>query len=270
MTIIQANPKFPVETSREPVNEEEQNLTIKLSIWTRLPVKNLITCLNCEGQNLSQQNEYTVSVNQPGEILITPKLFLHTENGSKEYGAAGAKSFLKIRVIKSTAISWASLVFGWTSFGLLIFSFYPQILWCFLHGDTSGVCQDFLALSTCGYVASAIFYTAFFFSDVLRTEFYCYYPLQQYPAHMSDIIFSGHQIFVVAVLISQSLLYQTNQPLSNCGRTMLIGNISPIFVLMVFVVLNKFSLIDLVYFYVNFVRLVILSVKYLPQVSHGP
>lgn len=249
-----------------PFDEEERNLTVKLFIQTRLQIENFIHCLNCD-QRLTSPNEFRVFVDRPCEILITPKLFRYTGNGSKEYGPACKSSFLKIRVIKSTAISWAAFAFAWTSFGLLIFSFYPQIVWSFLRSDTSGICQDYLVLSAFGFFSSAIFHFAFFFSAVLKTEFYRNYPLQQYPAHLSDIISSCHQVLAITILISQSLLYRTSQPLSNCGLTLLMCNLSPMIVLVVFVALKKFLLIDFLNF-VNFVRLVALSFRYLPQVSH--
>lgn len=206
-------------------------------------------------------------MDRPCVIVITPKLFYTNENGTEEeYGCS--QSFVKIRVVKSALISLAAAAFGLASFSLLICSFYPQIGWSFVYADTAGVSEDYLMLSAFGFVSSTIFDFAFCFSEKLRIEFFRNHRLEQYPAQLNDVIFSGHQVFAVTVLIAQSLFYRTIQPLSACGLALLVSNLAPSIVLIFFVALKKLLLIDYLYF-ANFVRFMALSLRYLPQITYN-
>lgn len=262
---------------RSNVVFDDQNLILKLKIETRVIIKEFIECLNCKpGHQLkfssSSINVFKFFIKKACEIKLTPLLYQFDENNSlieydkeKKNNLPIKTSSLSINIIKSSFLYHSITLFDWLSFLFLIFSFYPQIIENFLTKDTSGLNTDYIMITTIGFISYAIVNYSLYFSDELRIDFYVKYPPQDLPT-LKDVLFVSHQILMIIIIVIQSLVFETNQPLSSCGQTFLVANFSPMVVLIFLVVLNQIWLLHYIQF-LNFVRFFSLSVRYIPQVS---
>ncbi|CAL5872883.1 uncharacterized protein PFLUO_LOCUS7152 [Penicillium psychrofluorescens] len=159
-------------------------------------------------------------------------------------------------------------------------SFYPQPIYNYQRGSTSGLAIDFPTINFLGFSCYAIYTSAFLYSPVIRRQYAARFPNSGEPTvRFNDLAFAVHAVVLSAIVYSQfwpsiwGLRVFRTQRISKTMLGLFWGSVMAPLVVVWMVVARSpdggldpasWAWIDVIYAF-SYVKVLITVVKYVPQ-----
>ncbi|KAJ5807871.1 hypothetical protein N7474_009140 [Penicillium riverlandense] len=173
-----------------------------------------------------------------------------------------------------------SRLLGWIYMLCWSASFYPQPIYNYQRGSTSGLAIDFPTINFLGFSYYAIYTSAFLYSPVIRQQYAARFPNSGEPTvRFNDLAFAAHAVLLSAIVYSQfwpsiwGLRVLRTQRISKTMLGLFWGSVMAPLVIVWMVVARSpdggrdpasWAWIDVIYA-LSYVKLLITVVKYVPQ-----
>ncbi|UXI18252.1 acetylcholinesterase 3 AChE3 [Sarcoptes scabiei] len=175
-------------------------------------------------------------------------------------------AFVRVRVGRNQIWQYLSTTFGWGYFVLWSLSFWPQNVINFRRKSVIGLSFDYTILHFSGFLYYSIFNVALFTSPLIRDLYEEKYPRSEIPVELNDVVYSLHAAFTTSITWIQCFIYeQGDQRLSLHSKLFQWCVWSIGAVLMILAWLNTITWLTFIYYF-SYIKLMVTSVKYLPQV----
>ncbi|CAG2173854.1 unnamed protein product [Oppiella nova] len=176
-----------------------------------------------------------------------------------------SEAFVRVRVGRSPVWSVLATVVGWVYFVIWSASFWPQNISNFRRKSVVGFNLDFAALNVTGFLFYSIFNSGLYFSPKVQALYEEAFPRSEIPIEFNDVVYAYHAAFATAITLIQCYVYERGeQRMSLLGKVFTGVTWTAAGVQLVLCWTGVMSWLTFMYYF-SYVKLVVTSVKYLPQ-----
>jgi len=213
--------------------------------------------------NITVENG-TISSHITLDAVNAGSVTIGINESSSEFGDI-SRTFVKVTVVHSSAVTIINIVIGWMYFVAWSISFYPQIIENFRRKSVEGLNFDFVAYNITGHFSYGVFNVCLFWAASVQTEYFKDHPRGVIPVQPNDVFFSIHATLMCIITVIQCFVLESGgQRVSIICRVLL--SIMWLFLLISLFIAVGHAITWLMFLYFfSYVKLAITVIKYIPQ-----
>ncbi|XP_046550313.1 cystinosin-like isoform X1 [Haliotis rubra] len=173
--------------------------------------------------------------------------------------------YIRVDVIKSSALNIVSVVIGWIYFVAWTLAGYPQVYTNWRRKSVVGLNLDFISYNMTSFIAYALYNCGLFWIPSIQAEYFVIHPRGINPVQLNDVFFALHAFVLSLFIVIQCLIYDRgSQKISKVCHAIQ-GLIYLFLVITLFVaVAGKITWLTYLYYF-SYIKLGITLIKYSPQ-----
>ncbi|XP_076058805.1 cystinosin-like [Oratosquilla oratoria] len=281
--------KVPLETKHQTQQNGERlapeisNFRMTAEFGGRGPLLHaLLLSTSKENGNYSAENdqtETTKNIEMQGAYFFNTTMAIVSQRNGKTVVTTQAsppivdvkeRSFVRVAVMASPALSIIADICGWIYTLAWSISFLPQILLNWRRKSTVGYCLDTVAFEAAGFTCYSMFNLGLFLSPLIKAQFSERHPTGVNHVRLNDAIFPVYSLFCDIIIIIQCCLYKANekQRVSTICRVIVSAIVVLLTIGIILALTDVIWWIDVLYG-ASYVKLGISTIGYMPQVNEN-
>lgn len=174
-------------------------------------------------------------------------------------------AYISVDIYRDWNLNVLIQIVGWIYFSAWSISFYFQVLLNYQRKSVVGLNFDFLALNLLGFTCYSIYNLSLLFSYRVQQDYYKRYTYSRIPVEYNDLFFSLHAFALTLVTAIQCFIYDRGEQHISLPAG-IFTSLASVLGLGMFVtsLFDRLSILDVV-LYLSYVKLVITTIKYVPQ-----
>lgn len=174
-------------------------------------------------------------------------------------------AYISVDIYRDWNIVILIQVVGWIYFAAWSISFYFQFFLNYKRKSVVGLNFDFLALNLLGFTCYSVYNMSLLLSYNVQQEYYRRYTYSRIPVEYNDLFFALHALVITILTVIQCFIYERGeQQISLPAGAFLSLSASLGIGLSIASLFTSVSILDVV-IYLSYVKLVITTIKYVPQ-----